>query len=119
MAMTACSAKFCDQLDLLVGERSDLLAVDADRTDQLVVLEHRHQQEGPCAAEIGERNNRRGAFAIRQLRRDVLDLHDLPGSRDLGKAAPGMGADQLVQPRSCNASGTPCAARRCVKASPS
>ena len=31
-----------DQLDLLVGERANLLAVDGDRADQLVLLEHRH-----------------------------------------------------------------------------
>ena len=34
-----------DQLDLLVGERPDLLAIDDDRADQLVVLEHRHRDE--------------------------------------------------------------------------
>ena len=28
MAMTACAAKFCDQLDLLVGKGPDLLAVN-------------------------------------------------------------------------------------------
>ena len=33
-----------NQLDLLVGERPDLLAVDGDRADQLVILEHRHRQ---------------------------------------------------------------------------
>ena len=30
------------QLDLLVGERANLLAVDDDGADQFVVLEHRH-----------------------------------------------------------------------------
>ena len=30
------------QLDLLVGERADLLAVDGDGADQLVFLEHRY-----------------------------------------------------------------------------
>ena len=49
------SGEVRDQLDLLVGERTDLLAVDGDRTDQLVVLEHRHDQQGPSAAELGER----------------------------------------------------------------
>ena len=47
IAMTAWSAKFCDQLDLLVGERADLLAIDDDDADQLVVLEHRHATT-PC-----------------------------------------------------------------------
>ena len=40
IAMTAWRAKFCDQLDLLVGERADLLAKDDDSADQLVLLEH-------------------------------------------------------------------------------
>ena len=31
-----------DQLDLLVGERPHLLSIDADRADQLILLEHRH-----------------------------------------------------------------------------
>ena len=39
------------QLDLLVGERPDLLAVDEDSADQLVVLEHRHANGRPRAAE--------------------------------------------------------------------
>ena len=30
MAMTACAAKFCHQLDLLVGERADFLTVEND-----------------------------------------------------------------------------------------
>ena len=34
-----------DQLDLLVGERAHLLAVDGDGADQLVVLEHRHGEQ--------------------------------------------------------------------------
>ena len=41
------------QLDLLVGERPDLLAIDDDSADQLVVLEHRHAQERARAAELG------------------------------------------------------------------
>ena len=35
-----------DQLDLLVGERAHLLAVNDDGADQLVVLEHRHASSG-------------------------------------------------------------------------
>ena len=39
-----------DQLDLLVGERPNFLAVDDDRADQLVVLEHRHATNVRIAA---------------------------------------------------------------------
>ena len=31
------------QLDLFVGEGSHLLAIDGDRADQFVILEHRHR----------------------------------------------------------------------------
>ena len=44
MAMTAWSAKFVDQLDLLVGEGADLLPVDGESADQLLFLEHRHDR---------------------------------------------------------------------------
>ena len=41
-----------DQLDLLVGERPHLLAVDRDGADQPVVLEHRHTDEGAPAGKL-------------------------------------------------------------------
>ena len=44
MAMTAWAAKFLHQFDLLVGERTDHLAVYADDADQFALLEHRHQK---------------------------------------------------------------------------
>ena len=53
MAMTACAAKFCHQLDLLVGEGPHLLAVDDDGADQVVILEHRDADQGARAAELG------------------------------------------------------------------
>ena len=39
------SGEVLHQRDLLVGERPDLLAIDRDRADQLVLLEHRHRYE--------------------------------------------------------------------------
>ena len=44
-----------DQLDLLVGEGADLLTIDADRTDQPVLLEHRHDQQSPGASKASNR----------------------------------------------------------------
>ena len=52
MAMTAWAAKFCHQLDLLVGERANFLAVDDDCADQRVVLEHRDGDLSSCAAQL-------------------------------------------------------------------
>src|SRR5262249_8263900 len=37
------------QLDLFVGERSNLSAVDADRADQAALFEHRNDQKGASA----------------------------------------------------------------------
>ena len=44
MAMTACAAKFLQQLNLLFGERTHLLAVNDDGADQFVLLEHGHAE---------------------------------------------------------------------------
>ena len=38
------------QLDLFVGERPHLLAIDADRADEFVILQHRHDDEGAMPA---------------------------------------------------------------------
>ena len=46
------SGEVLDQLDLLVGEWADLLAVDKDCADQLIVLKHRHADEGSRTAEF-------------------------------------------------------------------
>ena len=54
MAMTAWAAKFSDQLDLLVGKRPDLLAVNDDGAEQLVFLEHRHDDVGSRACASSE-----------------------------------------------------------------
>ena len=43
------------ELDLLVGERTDFLAVDAERADEPVFLEHRHHEDGSCAGDIDDR----------------------------------------------------------------
>ena len=43
------------QLDLLVGERPDLLAVDRDRSDELTLLDHRHRNMRSRAGKLGRR----------------------------------------------------------------
>ena len=45
-----------DQLDLLVGERPYLLAIDAEAANQFVLLQHRNEKQGPSAGEFGKRN---------------------------------------------------------------
>ncbi len=72
MAMTACFVKVSDEFDLLVSERTDLLAIDGDNTDQPIVLEHGDNQNGPRAPELGDR-------FIRLIHEDVSNVDDLLG----------------------------------------
>ena len=46
------SGEVLDQLNLLVGERADLLAIDENGADQLVILQHWHLDQGPRAAKF-------------------------------------------------------------------
>ena len=46
-----------DKLDLLVGKRANLLAVQAERADQFVLLQHRNSQSCPNAAKFDGRNS--------------------------------------------------------------
>ena len=52
MAMTAWAAKFVNKLDLLVGERSDHLPINAEETDELGFLQHRHPKDRPNPTEL-------------------------------------------------------------------
>src|SRR5262249_26022289 len=47
------------QFDLLVGERSDFLAVDGDRSDQLIFSQHRHDEKSASARKFHQRNHTR------------------------------------------------------------
>ena len=42
--MTAWLGEITDKFDLFVGERPDLLAIDADYADKLAFFEHRHRE---------------------------------------------------------------------------
>src|SRR5262249_60248624 len=61
--------KIVDQLDLLVGERSNLLAGDRDGADQPVVLEHGHVDYRSCAPKLG----RHAGHGVRRSVDDVVD----------------------------------------------
>ena len=93
MAMTACVGEVLDQLDLLVGEGTDLLPVDADYADQFVVLEHRHGEEGAGTPEVSERSDCRIAIEVGLGRSQIIDMHYLPCSRDTAETAAGIGTD--------------------------
>ena len=82
-----------DQLDLLVAERAHLLAVHADRADQLAFLEHRHDQEGPATGELDLGDEQGIAFDVCLLLCDVGNVDQLLGRGDTAEAGSWAGAD--------------------------
>src|SRR5215469_520002 len=56
------------KLDLLVGEWSDFLAVDENRADQIVLLEHRHGEVRSCAGKFGWRAGNGGFSIVRRMK---------------------------------------------------
>ena len=52
MAMTAWLAKFLDQLDLLVAERTYLFTIHADGADNLILLEHGRESQREDAGDL-------------------------------------------------------------------
>jgi hypothetical protein len=94
------SGEVRNQFNLLFGKWPYFLAVDADSTDELIVLEHGHGDKGAGAAEIRKRDRRRRALDVWHPCPNVVDLHDLLSARDLGKTALRIGLDLLfMQPR--------------------
>jgi len=69
-----------EQFDLLVGERTDFMAIDGDRTNHLVFPQHRHNDERAGAAEVGQLNRGSGPFEIRGSGAHVRYLNRLLGS---------------------------------------
>ena len=78
IAITACAAKFVNQLHLLFGEGPYFLAKDRDGADQLAFLEHRHVDDGAGAGEVGDRDHGRVALEIGRLCPKVCGLHHAP-----------------------------------------
>ena len=62
------------QRDLLIGERPHLLAVDSDPPDQLVVLEHRHDDEGASAGQVEKLPEGRVGRLFRDNDRQIGDM---------------------------------------------
>ena len=79
MAMTAWAGEVLDQLDLLVGERPHLLAINGERTDELVVLEHRHNNQCTHPGDIGGGNRQWMASEIGAVFSEVGNLNLLAG----------------------------------------
>src|SRR5262249_42685825 len=69
--------KIRNQGDLLVGERSNVLVEYADRTHQLLVLDHRHDQQGPDSAEFYPGDRQRITIEIGSVRAIVGNVDDI------------------------------------------
>src|SRR5262249_24921988 len=68
------AGEILDQLDLLVGERLSLLAIDIDSADQTVLLQHRHREDGAIAPELDAHDESRIALDVGLLRRNVRNV---------------------------------------------
>jgi hypothetical protein len=65
------------QLNVSLPERPHPLPVDNDRSDQLGVLEHGHEQNGPNVTQLYAGHRIRIAIEIALLRREVGDMNGL------------------------------------------
>ena len=74
-----------DQLDLLVGEGTDLLPVNRERPDQVVFLEHRHDEKRPNATKLDAGDNLWFALGVPWVCREVGDMDYLLGPHHAAK----------------------------------
>src|SRR5262249_61634680 len=75
-----------------------LAAVDDDGADQIILLEHRYDEQRASAAYIDDGNGHRGTFEVRRQGPSVADVDDLLRPDDLGMGSPRMGAEWLAPP---------------------
>src|SRR6516164_6717514 len=68
--------KILHKLDLLVGEGADFLAIDDDRTDQLIVFDHRHAEVRARTGRFGQKHGGRSAIAECLIGPQVRDVDD-------------------------------------------
>ena len=83
-----------DQLDLLIAERPDLLAIDGDGADQFALLEHGNKEVRSCAGGFHEGYDTGVAIDIARLRRDVGNVDDTSGSGEAVERVRRIVADQ-------------------------
>ena len=75
--MTAWWGEVLHQLDLLVGEQLYLVAVDPNHANECVILEHRHDEKGPCAAQLDEPDKHWISIDVSLLQPDVRNVQHL------------------------------------------
>src|SRR5215813_8366153 len=74
------------QGDLLVGKGTNFLPKDADNSNGLIVLQHRHSDHGPNAAEFDRRYGRRIALSVSWCCCEVGNMSRLLRSNSLTKS---------------------------------
>ncbi len=72
--------KILYQINLFASKRAHLMAVDDDRANRLIVLEHRHREQSPRTRRFDHRNDGRVAFGISVLGSHVDDVLHLLGT---------------------------------------
>src|SRR5262245_7293187 len=77
--------KIGDQLDLIIGDGPHFLAVDDNRADELVLLEHRDGEKSPATSEFGDGNEWAIALDVSLLRRNVGNVYYLLFPRHAAK----------------------------------
>ena len=82
MAMTACAAKFSTSSICLSVNGLTSCPIDGDHADQLVFLEHRHDEQCPLAAEFNPGNRQRIVSKIGLIDTKVGDVDALAGFSD-------------------------------------
>ena len=85
-----------DQLDLLVGERPDLLTLDVDGADQLTFLEDRNGEDGPIAAEFDGGDDKWIVGDVGRHRPHIGDMAHLLRGRDPPQGRICRGADDWI-----------------------
>jgi hypothetical protein len=71
------AGKILHQRNLLIGKGTDLLAVDADKADQLIALEHWYGDVGASAGQLHEGDKSRITPDVSVVGRGILDMDDL------------------------------------------
>src|SRR5262245_4360826 len=109
-------SEIAHELDLLVGERIHLFAVDRYRADDLVVLQHRDENDGPASAQFRGGDRIRIAVEVALFGHSVGDVNRMPRAEDTAKAAGRARLDRLavLKLRKCWRRATQCDGMECA-----
>ena len=90
-----------DQRDLLAGERLHLFAEDRDCADQLVFLQHRHDDHGASTGDIDQCDSVGTTGKVGRTVPHITDVSNLMRPERFGKRGVRMRTDRYIFPQSC------------------